>query len=331
MGAIVAMEVVLKGDPQSGNLLTLSAVVMVLLQSLPGRKLPGAMRFKPLAAPLLSHLKFGLLWVSMSVLANYAFAYKISVAIFTLIRSCNIVATVVLGYLVFNQQFSPQQLACVSAVTAGIFFASMGEVRTLKAGPDCGAHCGADYKASPAQQEHLEQADLTTWAIGIAMLAFVQLLQGFLGHVQSNYYRIYKDLAPKNELCDEFLFTSHVMALLPLLFLHEDITAAARSALASEPLPFLPFRFPSRVAWLLVNNVAQTICLKGVFRASAMLSPLTLTIVLSVRKFLSVVVSIVLFSNPWTQLHSFATLLIFGGAFAYSRVPEAAPVAKKQD
>ena len=41
----------------------------------------------------------------------------------------------------------------------------------------------------------------------------------------------------------------------------------------------------------LINNVSQTICLKGVFRTSASISPLALTIVLSVRKFLSVVVS----------------------------------------
>lgn len=100
---------------------------------------------------------------------------------------------------------------------------------------------------------------------------------------------------------------------------------AAASAWSSEPLPLVPV--PSRVAWLflgwwwkddesedsrncrmgtkslktkfsedllelrLINNVSQTICLKGVFRTSASISPLALTIVLSVRKFLSVVVS----------------------------------------
>ena len=36
----------------------------------------------------------------------------------------------------------------------------------------------------------------------------------------------------------------------------------------------------------------------------------------------SIEVSIVLFSNPWTVQHSFATVLIFGGAFAYSQVPD---------
>lgn len=321
MGAIVAMEIVLKGDPKSGNLLTLTAVLMVLFQSIPGRFTSSGL--KPLAAPLLSHAKFASLWVSMSVLANYAFAYKISVAIFTLIRSCNIIATVLLGFLVFGQRFSLEQLVCVFAVTIGIFLASFGEMKTLK---DCGGgQCQMEVQNTEATEEKIE---VGTWLIGIAMLAFVQLLQGFLGHVQSTYYRIYKDLAPKNELCDEFLFTSHVMALLPLFFLKEDILAAAASAWSSEPLPLVPV--PSRVAWLLINNVSQTICLKGVFRTSASISPLALTIVLSVRKFLSVVVSIVLFSNPWTVHHSFATVLIFGGAFAYSQVPDVKIKADKE-
>ncbi|CAK8994136.1 unnamed protein product [Durusdinium trenchii] len=324
MGAIVAMEVVLKGDPKSGNLLTLTAVLMVLFQSIPGRLTRHGL--KPLAAPWRSHGTFAALWVSMSVLANYAFAYKISVAIFTLIRSCNIIATVLLGFLVFGQRFSVEQLACVVAVTLGIFLASMGEMKTLQS-PSCdGTGCGT---TASAEIGSTSEVDIGTWLIGLGMLAFVQLLQGFLGNVQSNYYRIYKDLAPKNELCDEFLFTSHIVALAPLFFLKEDIMAAAESAWFSEPLPLVPV--PSRLAWLFINNVSQTICLKGVFRTSACVSPLALTIILSVRKFLSVVVSIVIFSNPWTILHSIATVLIFGGAFAYSQAPEARTAPAKAD
>ncbi|OLQ04620.1 Adenylate kinase [Symbiodinium microadriaticum] len=324
MGAIVAMEVVLKADPKSGNLLTLTAVLMVLLQSLPGRI--QARGLKPLAAPLVSHAKFSALWVSMSVLANYAFAYKISVAIFTLIRSCNIIATVLLGYTVFGERFSAEQLLCVLAVTVGIFLASLGEIKTLNTSGPTSAECSSLGTCTEITTRAPDgDVELATWAIGIAMLAFVQLLQGFLGHVQSSYYKIYKDLAPKNELCDEFLFTSHVAALLPLLCLKDDILAAARAAMASEPVPYLPFHLPRQILWLLVNNVSQTICLKGVFRTSATVTPLALTIILSVRKFLSVVVSIVLFSNPWTPQHSAATVLIFGGAFAYSQVREARP------
>lgn len=322
MSAIFSLEFVLKGDPQSGNLLTFTAVVAVLVQSIPSRIVPGSLRPKPLVAPLVSHLQFDLLWVSMSILANYAFAYNISVPIFTLIRSCNIVASVLLGWLCFCERYSWQQLLCVCAVSVGVFLASAGEWKTLGSAGS-GKGC-ADCHDVGSNAENSSSADGPLWAIGISMLVIVQLIQGFLGHIQARFYTIYKDLASKHELSDEYLFTAHIAALLPFLWLWEDLAAAARAALASDPVPLPLLSFiPSRVAWLFLNNVSQVICLKGVFRASAVLSPLTLTVLLSVRKFFSVGLSICWFGNPWTHWHSVATVLIFGGAFVYSQVRSA--------
>lgn len=315
MSAIFAMEIVLKGDPESGNLLTLSAIIMVLLQSLPGR-FEGA-RLKPLAAPIWSHLQFSLLWVSMSVLANYAFAFHISVPIFTLVRSCNVVASVLLGRLFFSQSYSWGQLICASAVTMGVLLASAGEAKSLD--------CSQPSSSCKELASHGKEPEFLTWVLGVSILILVQLIQGALGHLQAGFYKRFD--APKSQLCDEYLFTSHVAALLPLLFLWADIAKAWRSAMNSEPLELVPI--PSRLVWLLLNNVAQTICLKGVFLASATLSPLALTLVLSVRKFWSVLVSIVWFRNPWTVLHTAASVLIFGGAFAYSQAPDA--VRKKAE
>merc|ERR1712039_999080 len=184
--------------------------------------------------------------------------------------------------------------------------------------------CSDCKDATPTAAANGEaEVDLGTWAIGIAMLVVVQAIQGFLGHLQSGFYRKFKDLGTTDELSDEYLFTANVVALLPFIWLREDIVAAARSALSSEPITLplgIPIQIPSRVLWLILNNISQVICLKGVFRASAALSPLSLTIVLSVRKFLSVGFSILWFGNPWIFLHSVATVLIFGGAFAYSQV-----------
>lgn len=338
MSAIISMEYVLKGDPKAGNLITLTEIVMVLIQSLPGRLWPAGhapRRLKPLVAPLASHLHFAVLWVSMSVLANYAFAYKISVPIFTLIRSCNMIATVALGWLFFGQRYSWQQLGCIFAVSVGIFLASMGEAKTIKAASAAAGACTNCGLASPAVVEGeaggAERDEFGTWLIGIAMLAFVQTLQGCLGHVQAGFYKRFGNLASKNDLCDEYLFTSHVVAVLPFFALREDIAAAARSALASDSVALpLPWQLPSRVIWLLINSASQSICLKGVFRTSSSVSALTLTIILSVRKFLSVLVSIFWFDNPWSPWHSAATVFIFGGAFAYSRAPESATTAAKK-
>jgi len=271
----------------------------------------------------------------MSVLANVAFAYKISIPIFTLIRSCNMVATVLLGWLFFKQRYTLIQLLCVLAVSLGIFLASMAEAKTLKKTSSSGSCVGCSDPSPSAADAQLppEEAsgnELAIWLIGIGILAFVQFVQGLLGHIQSGFYKIYSHLASKDDLIDEFMFTSQIVALLPFVFMRNDIGAAAWGALNSDPLP-LPLLnlLPSRIAWLILGGVAQSVCLRGVFKTSSIVSPLTLTIILSVRKFLTVTFSVLWFNNPWSPWHSVATVLIFGGVFAYSQAPAAKTDSKK--
>jgi len=326
MSGTIAMEYVLKGDPKAGNLLSLTEILFVLLQSLPGRF--AGFRPKPLVAPFITHLQFTLLWSTMSILANYAFSYKISVTIFVLVRSCNVIATVLLGKLFFGCRYNWIQIVCVLSVSIGIFMASMGEARAVGA-PSLGcADCSDTQSFQPdASTENKAHDSLHVWAVGIAMLAFVQLLQGILGHIQSGFYKNYANLASKSELCDEYLFTSQIVALVPLTLMWEDLGAAISAAIASEKALLGPL--PSRIVWLILNCFANAVCLKGVFRTSSIVSPLTLTIILSVRKFLSIIFSVVWFRNSWTALHSMAVVLIFGGAFAYSQAPEG--VREKDD
>lgn len=328
MSAIIAMEYMLKVDPKSGNLLTLCEFAFVLIPSLPGRierQESGGYQFQSLRVPLMSHVQHAALWVSMSVLTNYVFAFNISVPIHTLFRSCNVIASVLLGYFLFGQNYSRSQLVCVVVITVGIFLGSIGDAKKFTSGgcKDCGT--------APGVTEENGDSGLLVWFCGIGMLVIVQFLQGLLGHCQAIFYKCYADRGPKNELAEEFLFTSHAVSFLPLLFLWRDIAAAAEFALYSPPLsPLLPL--PSGVVWLILNNIFQLACIKGVFRLAAHYSPLTVNITLSVRKFLSVVVSIIWFGNPWTHLHSVAVVAIFGGVFAYSQcqAPPLQPPAKKE-
>ncbi|CAJ1425568.1 unnamed protein product [Effrenium voratum] len=314
MSAVIAMEYVLKANPKAGNLLSISEFAFVLVQSFPGRVDKAGLR--PLRMPLQSHLHHAVLWVSMSVLANVAFGFNISVPIHTLFRSCNVIASVLLGYLVFGQLYSLKQLVCVLLITVGIFLGSVGDAKQFFC-TDCGGLPGA---------AHGEEGFLR-WSFGILLLVFVQLLQGFLGHTQAMLYRRHEGCGSKGELAEEFLFTSHVVSFLPFVFLWEDVAAAGRLAVASPPLfSWLPI--PSQILFFTANNLCQLVCIKGVFRLSAHFSPLTVNITLSVRKFLSVVLSILWFGNPWTFLHSMATVTIFGGVFAYSQCP---PVESKKD
>jgi UDP-xylose/UDP-N-acetylglucosamine transporter B4 len=318
MCALICMEYVLKGDPKAGNLLSLCEVVFALLPAIPERL--AGFRVQPLAAPLTSHVQFAVLWGSMAFLANYAFAYKISMTIFTMVRSCNLIGNVLLGRLFFGCRYGWMQLFCVCSVSVGIFLASIGEARTVSS-PSASCSDCSDVPPAHSKLDAQGSSDsLGIWMIGISMLAVVQLLNALLGHLQSRFYKDYAHLASKNQLSDEYMFTSQVVALIPLMFIWDDLGAAISAALQSPPMPIIPI--PSRIVWLLLNCMADYVCLTGVFRTSSIVPPLTLTMILSVRKFLSTVVSVLWFKNAWTNLHSLAVPLIFGGALIYSQAPQ---------
>lgn len=321
MSSIVFMEYVLKGDATAGPFLNATEFIFVLVQSIPGRLVPGSLQLRPLHASKMSHLQHAVLWVLMSTLTNYAFAFNISVPIHTLFRSCNVIASVILGFLMFGQSYSMKQLACVCIITGGIFLGSIGDASALTGGCS-GLDCGP--AKTPSQSSH----DLTIWFCGIGILVVCQLIQATLGHAQAIFYKRFQTVAPRNELADEYLFTAHVCSLVMVLALWKDIAHSAELAMATPPL-FAMVPVPRRLVWLLLNNASQLMCIKGVFRMSAYYAPLTVNITLSVRKFLSVLFSIVWFGNAWTSLHSASTVAIFGGVFAYSQCPSPAPVEKE--
>jgi len=156
---------------------------------------------------------------------------------------------------------------------------------------------------------------------GVGVLTVVLLLQAWLGHMQHRFYERYAlGGAKRSALADEFLFYSHAASLLPMVLMTGHIRHHLSVLLATPPLAQLP-GVPAGIVWLLLNLLTQAVCIKGVFYLSANYSPLTVNLTLSVRKFASVMLSVVLFGNPWGTKHVVASCLIFGGVFAYFQKP----------
>jgi len=316
MMAIITMEYVLKADSTAGNLLSLTEFLFVLFQSLPDRLEKKAWTFRPLLMPWMTHAQHAALWGTMSVLTNFVFAFNITVPIHTLFRSCNIVASVLIGWLFFGSRYGLQQMACLGIITVGIFFGSIGDAKKFMAGGNC-PDCGT---AVPTSSDSSLDSGFMLWCCGIAILVVVQLVQGTLGHMQATFYDRFQTRGKRSELAEEFMFTSHVISVFPMVFMWESIAKSASVCLTSGTAVFL-----------LLNCFFQLICIKGVYRLSAHYSPLTVNITLSLRKFLSVVVSILWFGNAWTSLHSVATVLVFGGVFAYSQCKRPEEVSTKKE
>ena len=97
----------------------------------------------------------------------------------------------------------------------------------------------------------------------------------------------------------------------------------------TAPLVLFDFNFqiPKLWAYLVGNIVTQYICIRSVYVLTSECSSLTVTLVVTLRKFMSLMFSIFYFQNPFTLYHWFGTVLVFGGTLIFvelaSKISEA--------
>lgn len=146
----------------------------------------------------------------------------------------------------------------------------------------------------------------------------------------------------------ENLFYSHLLAL-PLFIPFIPAMKNQFLRLASSPPLGLPsyeavgtlppdilervngIRIPSQLAYLVINILTQYACIRGVNLLAAASSALTVTIVLNVRKLVSLLLSIWLFGNRLAPGTLFGACIVFGAGAMYAlegKPPSARPRRK---
>ncbi len=87
---------------------------------------------------------------------------------------------------------------------------------------------------------------------------------------------------------------------------------------------------PVPTIWLhlAANVLTQYVCISGVFMLTGNVSPLTTNLVIALRKFMSLAVSVFYFGNSFTATHWAASAAVFVGTFLYSVSQAHAPVKK---
>ena len=72
--------------------------------------------------------------------------------------------------------------------------------------------------------------------------------------------------------------------------------------------------------YLIGNTLTQYVCISSVFVLTTECTSLTVTLVLTLRKFVSLIISILYFQNPFTLLHWIGTILVFVGTLMFSNI-----------
>ncbi|XP_036283279.1 UDP-xylose and UDP-N-acetylglucosamine transporter isoform X2 [Pipistrellus kuhlii] len=156
----------------------------------------------------------------------------------------------------------------------------------------------------------------TWWLLGIGALSFALLMSARMGIFQETLYKQF------GKHSKEALFYNHALPLPGFIFLASDIYDHAVLFNKSElyEVPVVGVAMPIMWFYLLMNVITQYVCIRGVFILTTECTSLTVTLVVTLRKFVSLIVSILYFQNPFTVWHWLGTLFVFIGTLMYTEV-----------
>ncbi|XP_061576996.1 UDP-xylose and UDP-N-acetylglucosamine transporter [Cololabis saira] len=295
---VVSLELLVREFPGCGNLVTFAQFLFIALEGFVFETKFGR---KKAAIPLSNYVIMVTMFFTVSVVNNYALNFNIAMPLHMIFRSGSLIANMVLGIIILKKRYSTSKYLSIGLVSAGIFI--------------CTIMSAQQVNVSEGSEEQSVYAFMH-WLIGISMLTFALLMSARMGIFQEMLYKQYGKY-PK-----EALFYNHCMPLPGFLLLSTDIYNHCIHFNQSTPvtLPVVGLTLPILWVYLLINVVTQYVCIRGVFILTTECTSLTVTLVVTLRKFLSLIFSILYFQNPFTAWHWVGTAVVFVGTLIYTEV-----------
>lgn len=293
---VVFLEFLVKYDPGVGNLVTFNHFFWIAVEGFIFTTKCGTVAPK---VPMSSWVTLVVMYFVVSVSNNYALNFDIPMPLHMIFRAGSLMANMLMGILLLNKRYNFSKYLSVVMISLGITLCT---------------YMSAISKGQTSVEE--EKGGDNFWLfVGIALLTFALFMSARMGIYQEVIYAKYGKY-PK-----EALFYTHALPLPGFLLLGPDIWNHFNIALGSPPFPLLGLEVPSMLVYLAANVATQWLCISGVFILTTECASLTVTLIITIRKFLSLLFSIWYFQNPFTIGHWIGTLLVFGGTLLFSDVP----------
>ncbi|KAM9808284.1 UDP-xylose and UDP-N-acetylglucosamine transporter [Neosynchiropus ocellatus] len=296
---VVFLELLVRQFPGCGNIVTFAQFALIAFEGFIfetdfGRKKP--------AIPVRNYVIMVTMFFTVSVINNYALNFNISMPLHMIFRSGSLIANMILGIIILKKRYSPSKYLSIALVSAGIFICTIMSAKQVNV----------------ANEDSVDDGfyAFLHWLIGIAMLTFALLMSARMGIFQETLYKQY------GKHSKEALFYNHFLPLPGFLLLSSDIYNHYVLFNQSAPVevPVLGMMVPVMWVYLLANIITQYVCIRGVFILTTECASLTVTLVVTLRKFLSLIFSIVYFQNPFTLWHWVGTAVVFMGTLLYTEV-----------
>ncbi|KAM8891817.1 UDP-xylose and UDP-N-acetylglucosamine transporter [Spinachia spinachia] len=296
---VVSLELLVRQFPGCGNIVTFAQFLFIALEGFVfetnfGRKKP--------AIPVRNYVIMVTMFFTVSVINNYALNFNIAMPLHMIFRSGSLIANMILGIIILKKRYSASKYLSIALVSAGIFICTIVSAKQVNV-----ANEGSEEESFYA---------FVRWLIGIGMLTFALLMSARMGIFQETLYKQY------GKHSKEALFYNHCLPLPGFLLLSTDIYSHCLYFSQSTPtvVPVVGVTVPIMWLYLLINVVTQYVCIRGVFILTTECASLTVTLVVTLRKFLSLIFSIMYFQNPFTGWHWVGTGVVFLGTLLYTEV-----------
>lgn len=316
---VYTLEVLIKDAPKSGEMITFGQFLLVAVEGLGHQVTWGkyGVSLKKTAVPLSHWLLLVTLFFVVSLLNITALSYNISIPLHIIFRSGGLIVNMIIGIVFLGKRYSIGQMSGVMLVTVGVIWATLDNI-----------------------SGHTEDnsGSITEFSIGIILLMIVILLSAVMGLFQEITYEKY------GKHWREGLFYTHFLALpfflfyskrllsqvyeynespiMPVLEILDQIPVLGSvTCLIPDVLKTMLYTVKVRKLWayFVLNIATQYVCITGVNRMTSVATSLTLTLILNLRKFVSLIISIVYFENEFGFGAKIGTVFVFLGTIIYTR------------
>ncbi|XP_054739091.1 UDP-xylose and UDP-N-acetylglucosamine transporter isoform X2 [Anastrepha obliqua] len=305
---VIFLEYLVKEDPGSGNLITFSQFLFIAIEGLVHTI--ASRNLKP-KIPLRNYTLLVVMFFVTSVVNNFAFDFNIPMPLHMIFRAGSLIANMIMGILILKKRYIFSKYLSVFMITAGIIL--------------CTIISGSNVKnasaSSPIDSGTAAYSDFFIWIIGIGLLSIALFISAYMGICQETLYKRF------GKHPEEALLYTHLIPLPGFFLIYKNIWEHLSIAIASEPMTLpiisligLKLQIPQMMFYLICNIITQYLCISSVYVLTTECASLTVTLVVTLRKFVSLLFSIVYFKNPFTIYHWIGTGLVFFGTIVFTEV-----------
>lgn len=330
-GNVITLEDMIHVDKELPNLLTFCQFVFIALINLPMfvEFENGRPRLKRLHIPFKVYLLAVMLFYLSTVGNNSIFQYNITIPIHITFRCFSTVFTMITSFILLGKRYTFLQIFSSLFLTVGAIIASLYKdhefnfkeflknfSETTSKPPTVTPTTSMTNSTSTTEflvnKLHIDSSLDTLFIQGMLILIGSSILMSVLQCYNEWMYKKY------GKHWQENLFYLHLLSI-PLFFSNLQGLKKQSLEVIQYPGGFEIFNiyFSTKIIVFFLNLLTQYFCIAGVNMLASNTDATTLSIVLLVRKFVSLILSVVLYKNKMSYTAYVGIISVFSGAFIY--------------